>query len=291
MTHNAEEQVVEYLRRIASVEPPRSEQQRAERFERRAASPRRRIVPRARKAVSVAAAMLAASATLAAGAAIVVPITRNPDPLPPAQVAPASVPPDLAGTLEILRRPPEPSDRSPAAQKAAQNLRAPFVIAAGSVRAIGLTPLGESAFVAYVKSDPRTIPQGINLRPGDEKLDGIYVLASGPYGGLGQDGPYPLADIKRGTAFGIKELPSVGPEADRLEVEQPAAAQAGRTITIVVPDGVAQVEFQFRDGTTERHAVHDNVVLDILQAGDAAGPPKAITWFSANGSVLREGPL
>ena len=69
----------------------------------------------------------------------------------------------------------------------------------------------------------------MHLRPGDDELEGAYVVVHGSYGGIGQDGPYPLSDIKRGSAWGMKE------------------AGSGSYITGVFPDGVAAVELVFRD--------------------------------------------
>jgi hypothetical protein len=115
---------------------------------------------------------------------------------------------------------------------------------------------------------------------------GVYVAVSGRFGGIGADGPFPLSDIERGAAWGIKEVPPIGPQAQRL-AEAPAGLRDGRYFTAVVPDGVAKVELVFRGGTSETHAVSGNVVIGHVEAGSDSEALEAISWLSSDGQTIR----
>jgi hypothetical protein len=98
----------------------------------------------------------------------------------------------------------------------AQALRAPFVVDAGSIRSVGATPLGAPAFVAYARMD-RSRMSPAEQRGSSDGLEGIVVAVDG----TGTEGPYPLADVRRGTAWGVHE------------------AGDGALMTANLPDGVA----------------------------------------------------
>jgi hypothetical protein len=262
MTQQAERQVIEYLQtlREMDVEPEELTVLRARLAGRR--SWRRRM----RRALIPAVVLIAGSSALATATGVA-PWWESERSIPPAGVANAGVPADVRAVVGVFRREPGPEDRSADGRAAMAGLRSPFVVDLDSIRAVGKTPLGESAFVVYARTDlDRVHPRLRGFEP-PGGTQGIYVAVHGRFGGRGADGPHPLVDVERGTAWGINEV----------------GHGHGRLFTAVLPDGVAAVEITFRDSSTVRYKVHDNVVI----AGVAHESLSEIRWLSAGGQTLR----
>jgi hypothetical protein len=271
VSETLEKHVIEYLRTVGEIECDRSDLAAAY----SAAPPRkrRRLRPRGRlPALALAAVVVAASGTLATATGL---IELNPNSRPPAQVVDETIPEGIRNTVGVLRRPAAARDRSAEARAAGRSVGSPWVVAERSIRALGATPLGESAYAMYVRVDPDRARWPVDMRP-----EGVYVAVQGRYGGVGADGPYALEDIKRGTALGTN-----GVAAERLRSAAPASRRSGRYITGVFPDGVAEVELTFRNGSSERHPVRDNVLLAHL--GFRAHFPRSVKWLSAGGEAIR----
>jgi hypothetical protein len=282
MTEQVEQQVIEYLRTIRTEEPDADEL----RAVRASLSQRRRRRP-LRRAVLLTVAIIAGSSALATATGVA-PWWKSPDPIPPASVGNAGgAPADVRAIVGALRRPAEDRDQSREARLAVANIRSPYVVDLGSIRSVGQTPLGDSAFAVYVRTDLEQVPPRWRRSQPPGGTQGVYVAVHGRFGGIGADGPYPLSMIERGTAWGIHEAPSVGPEAERLHAEAPGHLAEGRYFTAVVPDGVAAVELGFGDDAVERHRVHDNVVIAHLEAQAAGDGLRGIKWLSADGTTLR----
>jgi hypothetical protein len=270
MKIGAEEATIAYLRAAATVEPDADDLRVA-----RARARTRARRPRGRRAVALAIPIVVATAGIATATGLLV----NPNPRPPARTVDRAVPAVVEDTLGVFRTPSQPEDRTDEALSAARGIGAPFVVDTKSIRALGLTPLGERAYIAYARTDPGNAPSGMPLDQSEAELDGAYVVVAGRYGGLGEDGPYPLRDIERGTALGTNEIPRLGPEV-------PAELRSGRIITGVFPDGVRRVELVFRNGDVERHAVQDNVLIAHLAASRGEFPA-AVKWLDDAGRTIR----
>lgn len=269
MTSVSEQQVVDYLTELRDLEPePAALSALAGR--RTIVAPRRRRLRATRRTLALALAIVAGSSALAAATGVF----TNPDPIPPARVVERSVPSAVAATVAVFDRPAEALDRSPSARAAIGAIRSPYVIDGGSVRSVGATPLGESAYVAFARTDldALTAKQRQYEPPGGTQ--GVYVAVDGRYGGVGADGPFPLEDIERGAAWGIKEIPATVP-AD--------VTAAGRLLTAVVPNGVAQVEVAFRSGERVILPVSGNVVIAPVPADGV----ETLRWVAGDGETLR----
>jgi hypothetical protein len=282
MTEQVERQVIEYLRTIRTQEPDADEL----RALRTSVSQRRRRRP-LRRAAMLSLAIIAGSSALATATGVA-PwwSSDNSGPIPPARAIDAGgTPADVRAIVGALRRPAEARDRSREADLAVAKIHTPYLVDLGSVRAVGQTPLGESAFALYVRTDLEQVPPSWRRSQPSGGAQGVYVAVHGRFGGIGADGPYPLSMIESGTAWGTHEVPSGGPEAEQLRAEAPDALTKGRYFTAVVPDGVAAVELRFGDDPVERHPVHDNVVVAHIEAtGDRLSD---IKWLSADGTTLR----
>ena len=241
----SDQPVIDYLRELRDLEPDPA----AVAALRSVKRPRR-----VRKTLALSLAILAGSSALAAATGV---WPRNPDPLPPARVVQSAVPAEVTAVVSVFDRPVRPRDRSPEARIALTALRSPFVIDAGSVRAID-----ESTYVAFARTDLDALAPKLRAHEPPGGTQGVYVATRDGVG----DGPFPLADIQRGTAWGIKELPD-----------------GGRRFTAVVPDGVAQVELRTRSGTRTTYPVRGNVVLAPVDAERLEG----WRWLDAQGNTLR----
>ncbi|MDA0179850.1 hypothetical protein OJ997_06055 [Solirubrobacter phytolaccae] len=239
----ADQPVVDYLQTLRDLDPDPAAISAL-----RAVKPRRR---RLRNALTLSLVIVAGSSALAAATGV---LSRNPDPIPPARVVHSSVPAEVTAVLSVFDR---PQDRSAEARIALTALRSPFVVDAGSIRAVG-----DTAYVAFARTDLDALPPKLRQHEPPGGTQGVYVVARDGVG----DGPFPLADIERGTAWGIKELPA-----------------GGRRFTAVVPDGVARVELRLESGTRTTHAVQANVVLAPVDAEGLDG----WSWLDADGRTLR----
>jgi hypothetical protein len=273
MTSVSEKQVVDFLEDLSTMEPDAVAV--AALTDRGRTVGRRRHRGRSvRRVAALSLAIVAGSSALAAATGL---WAENPDPIPPARVVESSVPAAVVDTVSVFDRGVATGDRSPGARAAIGAIRSPFVIDAGSVRSVGSTPLGESAYVAFARTDLDALPPQLREHEPPGGTQGVYVAVSGPFGGVGADGPFPLEDIARGAAWGIKEIPS----------SVPVQAGDGRMFTAVVPDRVAEVELRFRDGSRETHAVNGNVVLAQVEAGPTTEGLETLRWISSDGSTLR----
>ena len=268
MTSVSEQHVVDFLTELRDLEPE-PVQLAALANHRSGVARRGRRLRSTRRVVALALAIVAGSSALAAATGVF----RNPDPIPPARVVESSVPSAVAATVSVFDRPAEARDRSADARAAIALIRSPYVIDGGSVRSVGTTPLGEAAYVAFARTDLDALSAKQRRFEPEGGTEGVYVAVGGRHGGVGADGPYPLADIKRGTAWGIKEIPAT----------VPADVATGRLFTAVVPDGVAEVQITFRDGTREAGRVSGNVVITPVQADGV----QTLRWLSADGETLR----
>lgn len=247
MTPASDQPVIDYLQELRELEPDPAAL---------AALGAVRRPRRVRRTLALSLAIVAGSSALAAATGV---WPRNPDPIPPARVVPGAVPADVTAAVSVFERPPRPRDRSPEARAALTGLRSPFVVDAGSVRAVGTTP---RAYVAFARTDVAALPPRLRAHEPPGGTQGVYVAVSPAVG----DGPFPLVDIERGAAWGIKEH-----------------SAGGRLFTGVVPDGVARVQLRLRGGAWTTHPVHGNVVLAKVDEGALDG----WRWLDADGRTLR----
>lgn len=273
MTASPERQVTDYLQGLHDLEPEPGQIDAIQAA--CTAAPRRRGRRRSvRNVVLLSVAIAAGSSALATATGL---WTNNPDPIPPARVVDSSVPPAVLAVISSFDRPQEARDRDTAARAAIEGLRSPFVIDGGSVRMVMTTPLGEQAYVAFARTDLDALPPQVREHEPPGGTQGVYVAVSGRYGGVGADGPYPLADIERGRAWGIKEVPR------GVSLEVPSK----RVFTAVVPNEVAEVELEFRGGARATFRAESNVVLAPIEDGPGADAIDAISWIGADGHVQR----
>jgi hypothetical protein len=197
---SAEQQVVDYLTSLKTLEPHPHEVARVRR-------PRRR---RTRRTLALSLAIVAASSALAAATGV---LLHNDHPIPHARAAKIPVPDAISAQLGIFRRPGQPGGA-----RAFYNLRT-AEIDRGSIHAI------RGGYVAY----GRTRYAG----------DGVIVAAEG----IGFEGPFPLENITRGTAWGYTK----------------------RTLTAITPDDVTRVQVTYRDKRRAMFIPRDNVVIAPLE--------------------------
>lgn len=266
MTAVTEQHVVDFLTELRDLEPePGALAALAD----RGAVPARRRLRSTRRALALALAIVAGSSALAAATGVF----TNPDPIPPARVVERSVPRAVTATLSVFDRPAEVLDRAAAARAAIRAIRSPYVIDGGSIRSVGTTPLGEAAYVAFARTDLDALPPRWRQHEPPGGTQGVYVAVAGRYGGVGADGPFPLKDIERGTAWGIHEIPAT----------VPARVATGRLFTVVVPDGVTQVQLTFRGGERVTLPVSGNVAIGRVDSDGL----EVLRWLAADGGTLR----
>lgn len=273
MTSSSEQPVIDYLQGLHDLEPDPA-QIDAIKLARTGTARRRRRRRSVRNVVLLSVAIAAGSSALATATGL---WTSNPDPIPPARVVDSSVPPAITAVISSFDRPQEARDRNAAARAAIQGLRSPFVIDGGSVREAMTTPLGEQAYVAFARTDLDALPPQLRQHEPPGGTQGVYVAVSGRYGGVGADGPFPLVDIERGRAWGIKEVP---PGVS-------SQLSSKRVFTAVVPSEVADVELEFRGGARATYPAESNVVLAPIEDGPGADAIDAISWIGLDGRVLR----
>jgi hypothetical protein len=243
MSSRTEEQVAAYLASLSTLEPEPAQ------LAALSAAARARPTRRLRTVAAVALVILAGSSTLATATGLVSLPGRGPDPERPARVADAPLPAAVSDLLGVFATPALTGDAATSAHSLlTEALRAPYVVAPDSVR-----PVGDAAYIAYVKLDGAY--RGFS--------EGVVVAFE-----RSAEGPYPPADVRRGTAWGVRETGD------------------GVRLVAILPDGVAGIRVTMDDGTRASAPVRGNVAFAPL--GTEAGTSvDTIVWLDGAGDALR----
>lgn len=281
--------VLTFLKEVQALSPADVEVDAVVRRARSSASVARRG-PRAARLVAIAAtvfAVVACSGAAAVAAGWRPGLIFNPEPRPLARIhAGATAPTDLLSRLRVLRRPPTAEDAGPAAIAAARGIRAPFIVNSRFVRSVGTTPLGEKAFLVAARADARGMPVPEQRLAATAPGNSVFVAVTGPYGGVGQVGPFTARSIEAGSAWLTSGLPVTGPVAQQLR-QLPRSLRTGSLFTAVVPDGVARVQLIGPDGIPRTLDVENNVVLGHFSLEADMSAPKHIVWLDGSGHSIQ----
>jgi hypothetical protein len=187
---------------------------------------------------------------------------------------PLSVPgrQQLINILTVLRRPQTTADLH--SHTIAEILRRPRGFAFGQgaidkplVRLVGTTPWRVPVYLIPYEPAPAGQHNPSSLRQRSSHVEGIWLESEGG------SCCYTATDIENGHAINEGGFgPLNGPSQTRL--------------IMLVPDGVARVEFRFHSPSLRRTVgVHNNIAAGVFQRPCCHGLERTV-WYAANGRVV-----
>lgn len=267
MKPDIDSELEQYLRNLGGVQPTSERLARA-----RAVRPNMRSRrPRLRGPMAVGLVGVCLVGGIATGAGL----TPWDASKPAADEGGRPAPTDALRALGAFRTPAVNEPRA-AINDAVRRLGSPWTVYDGSVRLARRSFTGGPVFLMYAAMREYELPEGVTEPPGAHRLSqGVYVDIPGAQ--VGSAGPFSVSQIQAGTAFVLGEMRRPGS----------TAAGSGRVFTAIVPDGVARVRLDLRNGWSKSFDVRNNVVNARVDPSAGDGAPETLTMLGEDGSVIR----